>query len=509
MDRDPDSVFETRNAAGDSVGDPFAGVPVDRDIVDEVALKYDLELTKLAHALRKVDRSTQTPSVETLYAGFDPLPVGADDSGHLYVTADAESCWVTVAERLSLTRVGRKAVASAHDRHVKRHASVSREESRLGFIVSCPEFPAGIIDDVGMVTRTTSLTATQATIWMLNQHSLNCRAVAEILGLPETVVESTMVEVNQETRRVKSAAGVLDVPHPTLTRMIPEPTDHRWMGIEWSNWHSLADREGLLSTLPTDSGLYRVRHTGLDGLLYIGETGADGGLRERVGHGLAVGLDSSGRPDGGNHDATEPLWDLGNSIEGDLKVSVGTPPEVANDRYRLATEATLVAVARREMDRTPDVMLRREPLSNDIVADGETDGGDFTLRDRSYDVPSWRHWRATTSTDWLGYDWTTPRSLADRSEVGISDSAAFRVWNRRSNSTPWGQVLTVVGTTDAVESRLFTLESEYGPDIRFSVAELSNLSDDDVARSREFEEVRYDLVGAQYLASGHPPRNQF
>lgn len=401
-------------------------------------------------------------------------------------------------------------MSTAHDRHVKRHANISRNKSGLGVIVSCPEFPAAVIDDIRMVTRITTLTATQATIWMLDQHSLTCRAVADILGFPKAVVESTLVEIDQETQRVTTAATVLDVPHPTLTRTIPEPTSQRWMGIEWSPWNTLSDREGLLSTLATDSGLYRVRHTGLDGLLYIGETGADGGLRDRVGHGLAVGLDSSVRPDDGNHDATGPLWDLKNSVEGEVEVSVGTPPEVANDRYRLATEATLVSVARREMGRTPDIMLRRESLPDDAATHEETNREEYQLsQNRSYEVPSWRHWRATTSTDWLGYDWTTPRPLADRSEVEISNGAAFRVWNQRSNSTGWGRVLTVVGTTDAVKSRLFSLESRYGPNTTFSIAELPNLSDDDIARSREFEEVRYDLVGAQYLAAGHPPRDQF
>jgi hypothetical protein len=510
MDQSSPRVFETRNAFTDSVGDPFVGVPVDRNIVNEVAFEFDLETRRLAQALGKVERSPDAPSVETLYAGFDPLPMGTDKNGHLYVIAEAESCWATVADELSLTTVGKKAVATAHDRHVKRHANLTQESSGLGVIVSCPEFPAAVVDDIRMVTETTTLTARQATIWMLDQHSLDCRGIADILGLPEAVIESKLVEIDSETRRVTTAATVLDVPHTTLTRTIPEPTDHRWMGIDWSPWLTLSDREELLSTLPTDSGVYRVRHTDLDGLLYIGETGSDGGLRDRVGHGLAVGLDRSEPPDGGNHDATAPLWELKNTVDGQLEVSVGTPPEVANERYRLATEATLVAVARREMGRTPDVMLRRKPSTEGGEPSDGTNDGNYSLPgDRSYQVPSWRHWRATTSGDWLGYDWTNPHSLADRSEVEISDGAAFRVWNRDAKSQEWGQLLALVGTTDAVESRLFTLEREYGPEKTFSVVDLPNLSEDDVARSREFEEVRYDLVGAQYLATGHPPRDQF
>jgi len=344
----------------------------------------------------------------------------------------------------------------------------------------------------------------------LEQHSLNSQAIADILGLPKTVIQSIIVEIDQETQRVATAAAVLDVPHPTLTRTIPGPLTPKWMGIDWSQWYTLSDRETLLSVLPTEPGLYRVSHTKLDELLYIGETGADGGLRERVGQGLAVGVGTSSGPEHGNHDASLPLSEIQNTIEGKLQVSVGTPPEVANKRYRLATEATLVAVARREMGRTPAVMLNREPLINRSIAYQESyDGDNYPLQDQSYIIPSWQHWRATTSTDWLGYDWTTPRPLADRTEIRNSNGCAIRVWNEQSTATAWGQVLDVVGTTDAIQSRLFTLENKYSPDTMFSIAKLPELSEDDITRSREFEEVRYDLIGAQYLAAGHPPRDQF
>jgi len=53
------------------------------------------------------------------------------------------------------------------------------------------------------------------------------------------------------------------------------------------------------------------------------------------------------------------------------------------------------------------------------------------------------------------------------------------------------------------------LTNKYGSEAIFSVAELPSLSSEDVARSRELEEVRYDLLGAHYRATGQPPTYQF
>jgi hypothetical protein len=491
------------------VGDPFSGVPVDQNLVEEVATEYSLKSDHLARSLREIERSRELLNVEILYSGFDPIPLGKDGDGHLFLTADAASCWDAVAERLTLTSVGRDAVATAHDRHVRRYGR-GTDDTGVGFVVTCPEFPSAIIEDIQRLVHQTPLSARQATVWMLNQHALNVPAIADILSVPETVVRSELVEVNNETERVTTAARLLDLPNIALTRTKPNPTSDHWMGIEWSPWHDLHNRESLLTELPKEPGLYRVRHTGVEGLLYIGETGSEGGIRDRVGHGLAVGLNGSSRPDGGNHDATPPLWKIASNIKGRLEVSFSTPAVAANKRHRLALEATLVAVCRREIGRTPSVMLNRDPLPEEMTRTQEGGQGQrSSLRDESYSVPSWRDWRAVASPEWLGYEWTSPRPLSDRSEVESSKACAFRVWKPQSETSEWERVLTVVGTTESLHSRLFTLRNEYGPEMRFTIAELPDLSDEDVARSRELEEVRYDLVGAHYLTSGQPPENQY
>jgi hypothetical protein len=507
MDERFNRTYQDRANIERYVGDPFSGVPVNQNLVEEVATEYSLDSDHLAQALREVERSKDLLNVGILYSGFNPIPVGKDGDGHLLLTADAANCWDAVAERLTLTSVGRDAVATAHDRQVRKYGR-NTDDTGVGFVVTCPEFPSTIVEDVQRLSHQTPLSARQATVWMLNQHALNVPAIADILSVPETVVRSELVEVNNETERVTTAAKLLDVSNTTLTRTKPNPTSDQWMGIKWSPWHDLYNRESLLTDLPEEPGLYRVRHTGVEGLLYIGETGSEGGLRDRVGHGLAVGLGGSSRPEGGNHDATTPLWKITSNIDGQLKVSFATPPVAANKRHRLALEATLIAVSRRETGRTPSVMLNRDPLQEEITQEGGQ-GQQSSLRDKSYSVPSWRDWRAVTSLEWLGYDWTSPRPLSDRSEVESSKVCAFRVWKPQPKTSEWEQVLTVVGTTESLHSRLFTLLNKYGPDMRFSITELPDLRDEDVARSRELKEARYDLVGAHYLTSGQPPEDQY
>ena len=114
-------VYLDRELSTSYVGDPFVGVPVSRDIIEAVATQYHIDVDSLARALREV-QSTSVINVETLFTGFDPLPVGRSDDGQLYVLAEAEGCWDTVASQIGLTEDGRGAVATAHDRQVRKMA---------------------------------------------------------------------------------------------------------------------------------------------------------------------------------------------------------------------------------------------------------------------------------------------------------------------------------------------------------------------------------------------------
>jgi len=111
--------YQDRGANTSYVGDPFVGVPIPRDIVELVADQYSIEADSLARALREV-RNKSLIGPEVLFTGFDPLPVGRNDDGLLYVLAEADGCWDAAADQIGLTEDGRNAVSAAHDRQVKK-----------------------------------------------------------------------------------------------------------------------------------------------------------------------------------------------------------------------------------------------------------------------------------------------------------------------------------------------------------------------------------------------------
>jgi hypothetical protein len=500
--------YQDRGANTSYVGDPFVGVPIPRDIVELVADQYSIEADSLARALREV-RNKSLIGPEVLFTGFDPLPVGRNDDGLLYVLAEADGCWDAAADQIGLTEDGRNAVSAAHDRQVKKVVSDEKKGDSSGFVVSCAKFPADAIDDIVAVVDRTRLTNRQATMWILSQYVPGSDAIARILSVPESIIRSDLATVDRITRQSVEETRTLDVPEP-LTRLEPDPQSSTWMGLNWSRWFELQDWETLRKELPRRPGLYRVRHSGLPGLMYIGESGAEGGVRQRVGLGLSAGVNESERQTGNKHGAAHPLRQITDVVGGQMEVSVTTPPISSNRRHRRTIEATLVAICRREVGWTPMVQLNREPAEH---VSGSYDELEQELKDiaerSSYTVPTWQPWREVTAPRWLGLDWTEARPLSERDMIENGGVHAFRLWRENETGERWNQTIQEMGTTGAISSRLFELQYEYGDGVRFSVVNLDGLSSDAQRRSRELSEVRYDLIGAHFLATGTPPKEQF
>ncbi|CDK39116.1 putative uncharacterized protein [Halorubrum sp. AJ67] len=501
-------VYLDRESNTSYVGDPFVGVPISRDIVESVAAQNSIEADSLARALREV-RNKSLIGTGTLFIGFDPLPIGRDDDGLLYVQAEADGCWDAAAGQIGLTEDGRNAIATAHDRQVRKVVGDKGEGGSNGFVVSCSEFPADAINDIFAVVDKTRLTNRQATMWVLSQYVPGSDAIARILSVPESIVQSDLATVDRITRCSVEETRTLDVPGP-LTQLEPDPQSLTWMGLDWSRWFDLRDRETLRRELPRRPGLYRVRHSELPGLMYIGESGAEGGVRQRVALGLSAGVNESDRQTGDKHGAARPLRQITDIVGGKMEVSVTTPPISSNRRHRRAIESTLVAISRREVGWTPMVQLNREPAEHVTGSYGALDQELKDIAERSsYTVPTWQPWRDVTAPHWLGLDWTEARPLSKRDVVNSSGVHAFRLWREDETEARWDRTIQEMGTTGSISSRLFTLQNEYGEDVRFSVVDLDGLSSNTQRRSRELNEVRHDLTGAHYLATGVPPEAHF
>jgi hypothetical protein len=500
-------VYLDRESDTSYVGDPFVGVPVSRDIVESVATQHSIDADSLARALQEV-RNASVINVETLFTGFDPLPVGCSDDGLLYVLAEGDGCWDVAASQIGLTEDGRDAVRAAHDQQVEKVVGDRTEGSSSGFVVSCSEFPADAIGDIVAVSDRTRLTNRQTTIWILSQYVPGGGAIARLLSVPQSIVRSELATVDRATRRSAVETRTLDVPGP-LSRLKPEPQSPNWMGLDWSRWFDLRDRKTLRNELPRRPGLYRVRHSELPGLMYVGESGSEGGVRQRVGLGLSAGVNGSGQQTGDKHGAARALRQITDLVGGTMEVSVTTPPISSNRRHRRAIEATLVAICRREIGWTPMVQLNREPAKHVTRPQDKLHRELKNVAERcSYLVPSWQPWRDVTAPNWLGLEWTESRPLSERGVIDSSGVHAFRLWQEETEER-WDRTVQEMGTTGSISSRLFKLQGEYGDDMRFSVVNLDGLSSDTHRRWRELSEVRHDLVGAHYLATGTPPKAQF
>lgn len=501
-------IYSNQDPDGLSVGDVSVSAPVSRDIIDTVATECQVNADSLAQALREV-RSNSMIDVETLFTYVDTIPVGQSEDGMLYLLADARECWENVAGQIGLTRDGRYAVSTAHDRQVRSVVGKRELEGSTGFVVPCSEFPSNAINDILIVVRKTRLTNRKATIWVLSHYAESNDAIARILSLPESTVQSELATVNQTTRRSRAEARTLDAPGP-LTRLEPNPQSPSWMGLNWSGWFDLRERETLREELPRRPGLYRVRHSELPGLMYVGQSGSEGGVRQRVALSLSSGMNKPDRHGEAKHGAARPLQQISEVAGGEMEVSVTTPPISSNPRHRRAIEATLVAICRREVGWTPMVQLNREPAEHVSSPHRESNQELIDVAERSsHTVPSWQPWRDVTSQQWIGLDWSKSRPLSERGTIDRSGVHAFRVWSEDGTADQWSQTLREVGITRSISSRLFRLLSDCGRDVRFSAVTLGELSSDTREQSRELSEVRYDLIGAHYLATGTPPEAQF
>lgn len=485
----------------------FSDIPIEPSLVETVAMEHDLEIDVLSKVLGDVTSRSNHIDVGFLFSQFDPKPVATMDDEWLYLVATEDVCWDTVEAELGITETTRRAVAKSHDEQVSKAAKTWYSDSGCGLGVRCKAFPSTAIAEIHHLLNRTSLSATEATIKSLYHHSQSVDRVAEILRLPTSIVEVNLKAIQRQTRQAITAAKALDSGHDTLSQLNPIPSSSGWMGLKWSQWLDLHAIEQLRENIDRRPGVYRVRHSDRDGLLYIGET-TD--LDDRVTNGLAKGINSSEEPQGGNHDATPRLWRVADVLGPGLEVSVATPPFAADKRHRRGLEATLVSIARRELGQTPTVMLHRWPTADsDGSIQANHNDGLAAGSDQFLPPLEWTAWRAVTSGDWMGLEWTDPLPLTERSDFDGVNHCIYRVWSENGHGSEWDRSLRYIGTTESPVARFFNLAQQYDSDTRISVAELNNMSTDDVERQREFEEAKYDLLGAHYLATGAPPKDQF
>jgi len=281
--------------------------------------------------------------------------------------------------------------------------------------------------------------------------------------------------------------------------------DVDWLDIDWSDWGPL--RADSFSKIPKEPGLYRIRHRteNRDHLEYIGESGD---TRRRI-QSLARGVYAEEMPYRDPHTAAPCLWAVRDNVGSALELPHTTPSKAEDEQYRKGIEAALIALHRRETNRSPTTNFGRiidgykqsSYSYNDPAYKGGplSSGEDEPNSASGVEPPNWQNWREPLARDWMSLDWSEPFRLAERLDADPPNTGVYRIWYEGQDST-----LAYIGESSNIASRLYNHEQTFGEDALFAYAERSDLD-----ASHKREEVETDLIGAYYLDVGEAPLAQF
>ncbi|PCR90312.1 hypothetical protein CP557_07035 [Natrinema ejinorense] len=279
--------------------------------------------------------------------------------------------------------------------------------------------------------------------------------------------------------------------------------DQDWLGFNWTPWMSLHPDDEELGELPTDHGVYRVRHDAYEGLVYIGQTGRS--LRGRV-RALARGVFDGEMPYNDPHTGSPALWAIVDRHGTGFEVSVTSPPKTADSQQRHAIEDTLIAVYRREtrrnlignFGRMPPGYSKSKRRSKDIRG-GRSD--DDTLRSfrKGIEPLSWEDPEDLTAPDWMGLSWSEPAPLSEARSQLPESAGLYRIWDPE-RCPP----LEYIGETLNLRSRLYRHRRNRESHLLFSYA-----AQPDIEREFKLSQLETDLLGAHWMACKQAPRDQY
>lgn len=271
-------------------------------------------------------------------------------------------------------------------------------------------------------------------------------------------------------------------------------TQHRdWAGLQWSRWYDLS----IISTVtrPLLPGVYRLRHSEYDGLIYIGETGQKQGLRGRRLPALADNVYTNKAAESLNHEATgvphtaaPSLVKLAARVDDNrYEVSFATPPEAEESKWmRRGVESALIAYHRLCVGRSPWAFESRP--ENDVW-------------EQHAPSLSWKQWQNPISAEWMGLDWTPQRKLESLTRDNVPTVGVYRTWSPDSNSD-----LLYIGEGD-IFSRLSSHTSVDGGNALYSAASLPRVAVAGDEKHRR--DIEAELIGAHVFGRGKPPLRQF
>lgn len=279
--------------------------------------------------------------------------------------------------------------------------------------------------------------------------------------------------------------------------------DQDWLGFDWTPWISLNPDDGELNTLPTDHGVYRVRHDAYEGLVYIGQTGRS--LRGRI-RALIRGVLKEAMPYSDPHTGSPCLWAIVDRHGPGFEVSVATPPETSDKQQRYAVEDTLIATYRREtgqnlvgnFGRMPPGYSKSKRRSKGIRG-GRSNDDTFRSFREGIEPLTRENSEELTDSDWMGLSWSVPAPLSDARNHLPETPGLYRIWDPESVPP-----LEYLGESLNLRSRLYDHRRNRDSHLLFSYTEQPNIENE-----FQLEQAETDLLAAHWLACKSAPRKQY
>jgi len=480
--------------------------PLSSKLVQEVAEAYGVTETRLSDILSRVGVKGSPLSLSGLFGcgAIELIDIFQNDTVGLSLETDTR--WQSELRRQNVDGQLGRAVVAAHRRQIR--SLVDRQFDEEYVIVA--RIPSGGLSEavsrrVLKLSEETTLDLQESVVHVLSgDGSRSILGISEILGIGPNAVQTALEQSKDKLETARSTVSMLDTPSPMSVLEMNYTADD-WLGLNWTPWFELSDSD-VLDDLPTTAGLYRIRHTTTDEIVYIGESGGEKGVKGRC-EPLFSDVYRDEMPSKGGHPTRQRLWSLYRRDGGAFELSAATPPVASHDRTRRGMEAAGIAMYRRVAGHSPRVQFGRSTSVEDM--NGSTHLADDPFRYvsnmRSISPPQWTNWRDVTSNVWLGMTWSPPVALKERASINIDGDCVYRIWFQNDGT----KRLAFVGESETPTSRLFRAEREYGSEALFSVATVPTNSFTEQERLRRRLERKTDLQGAHFLATGSPPVSQF
>ncbi len=478
--------------------------PLSLSLVQEIAEVHGVAETRLANVLSRVGDQGSPISLSSLLEWGEVDLVGIFSNDTVGLSFETDTRWQSELHRLNVGSELGTAVIESHKLQVRSLVD-DKFHDEFVILVNIPSggFSEDVCRRILKLHEETTLDVRESIVYALYDDLPSVRAITERLNLDPQVVQSALDNSIAKLDTARKTVSMVDTPS-SMSILELNYTTEDWLGLQWTQWFELEDTHEL-NELPTTAGLYRVRHTATDEIVYIGESGGKDGIRGRC-RSLSSGVYDEKMPSKGSHSTRQRLWSLYQRDGGLFELSVATPPVASHDRMRRGMEAAAIAMYRRATGHSPRVQFGRSVSLDDSGSATSLSEDPFTYVSdvRSISPPQWTNWRNVTSHDWLGLDWSLPTPLGERTTIDVDGECVYRIWSKDD-----GNRLVFVGEAETPTSRLFRTEREYGSETLFSLTSVSTESFADGERLRRRLERKIDLQGAHFLATGSPPELQF